>query len=69
MFVNCVSPGQVISTMIINTLRPVTRSINPPLLGGFFLPPFFSKGDTETRSVGGRDRHEADTQEIMTSSR
>ena len=29
---------------------------------GFLLLPVFSKGDTETRSVGGRERHTADAE-------
>jgi hypothetical protein len=53
MFVNCVSPDQVISTMIINTLRPVTRFINPSIAVGFLLPTVFSKGDTEKCIAGG----------------
>jgi hypothetical protein len=57
--VNCVSTGQVISTKIINTLRPVTRFINPSIAVGFLLPAIPSKGDTEIRIMGGGFRHTA----------
>lgn len=42
--------------MIINTLRPVTRSINPSIAVGFFLPTVFSIGDAEKRIAGGGNR-------------
>ena len=56
---NRVSTGQVISTMIINTLRPVTRSINPSIAVGFFLPTVFSIGDAEKRIAGDGKQHGA----------
>jgi hypothetical protein len=50
--------------MIINTLRPVTRFINPSIAVGFLLPTDVSKGDTEKLNVSFCFRHTADTEQI-----